>query len=112
MTMAAFSGDTALFTNAEPGLTLGTAIGFAESSTNLSMNGSGTMGADTEGVNVSLGDSALNFPEDEGAWLGPAYTIVITDAGAPDSGDVIETWTVYLEYDADPNLAAGLGASV
>ncbi len=109
MTMAAFSGDTAVFTNDEPGLTLGTAIGFAESSTNLTMDGSATMGGTTEGVNPSLGDSALNFPEDPGAWLGPAYTIVIDEPGLTDAGDVIEIFIAYIEYDADPNLAAGIG---
>ena len=109
MTMAAFISDDAIFTNAEEGLTLGTAIGFAESSTNLTMDGSGTMGATTEGVNGSLGDSALNFPEDPGALLGPAFTIVVDEPGLTDAGDVIEIFISYIEYDADPALAAGIG---
>ncbi len=108
MTMAAFISDDAIFTNSEEGLTLGTAIGFAESSTNLTMNGSGTMGATTEGVNGSLGDSALNFPEDPGALLGPGFTIVISEATA-DTGDLYDVFLNYIEYDADPLLAAGIG---
>ena len=112
MTMAAFISDDAIFTNDEPGLTLGTAIGFAESSTNLSMDGSATMGGTTEGVNPSLGDSALNFPEDAGALLGPAYTIVIDEPGLTDAGDVVEIFISYIEYDADPTVASGIGGSV
>lgn len=111
MTMAAFSGDTALFTNDEPGLTLGTAIVFAESATNLSMNGSGTMGGNAAGVNHSLGDSALNFPEDSGALLGPGFTIVF-DEPTHDTGDRYSAFINYIEYDIDPTVPVGHGGAV
>jgi hypothetical protein len=68
-----------------------------------------TLGTTTAGVNDALLKSAEDFPEDFGSLLLPGEDIVITEPGVSDTGDDLYIFVNYIEYDADPQLAAGIG---
>jgi hypothetical protein len=107
MTLGDFAGDDALFTADNKG-TAGNSLATTESADNLTLD-AGTLGTATAGVDEALVISAEDFPEDEGPLLGPDYDIVIDEPTSGDTGDDLYIWVSYIEYDADPQLAAGIG---
>jgi hypothetical protein len=106
-----FSGDDMVFTADIQG-TDGNAHTTTETFTaGTNVFDAATLGTTTAGVGVSLLQPVLDFPEDLGPLLLAAEDIVVATTNGV-AGDTLYTFISYIEYDADPTLAAGIGASV
>lgn len=97
----AFNGDDMLFTARNPGVA-GDAIVFTETFTHANnvMDGSGTIGGTTAGVDPAIELAVADYP-DMGALLdgGDKITLTTTNGHA---NDEMELYIFYVEFDNDP----------
>jgi hypothetical protein len=99
---AAFTSDDLIVTAREAGVA-GDSIVFVEgvlTHANNILDGSGTLGGDTSGVDPGDKVSELDFPT-AGALLGPGEDIIVAVADGA-AGDTITTFLVALEFDNSP----------
>ena len=109
MTAGAFTANDSVHTAVVKG-TAGNSLATTETYTSGSnIFDAATLGTTTAGVDAAIKLSAKDWPEDLGANLPAAYDIVIDEPTVADTGDVLKIWVFYVEYDADPTLAAGIG---
>ncbi len=97
-----FAGDDQVFTVTEPGLA-GSSIVFVEGTLTHGSNvldGSGTFGGTTEGVDAVTNHSDVAWPT-AGTVLTPAEDVAFTVTNGV-AGDNFEVFLTYLEYDSDP----------
>lgn len=99
---AAFTGDDLVVTAAQPGAA-GDALTFVEDLTHGSnvMDGSGTLGGTTAGVDAADKHSTIEYPT-SGPLLTAGEDVHFLVGTTPDNGDVIDRWLIYLEFDNDP----------
>lgn len=95
-----FTGDDLVVTAAQKG-TAGDSLAFIEDLTHVSnvLDGSGTLGGTTAGVDFAEKLSALEWPD---SILTAGEDIVISVATTADAQDVVDCWITVLEFDADP----------
>lgn len=102
MTAAAFDGDVMTFTASVAG-TAGDALEFVEATlthTSNVLNGSGTLGGTTAGVDAADKLASVDFPT-SGIVLAATEDVVVSVTNGV-AGDAFDVYLFYLEFEADP----------